>query len=213
MTPSKYTRVARLAELIRNARYGEMVRYCEELIDSGDWRDFTTPTGTRFEFRSHEFDYFLAAVELDTTFIRHAYVHAQDIRNLEEKRLRLADITGRGRDTAAEERRAVVDVAKEYRKAPGGAGARIEKWHGDPVKAVVSRAVSRSARRKAAGVTEQPPREQSWRVRWSDDKSAADVIAEKLLEDDELAKKVFYKLKQRYGKGAPSSEQNRRSAA
>ena len=52
-----YQKVAGLVSKVRNARYGEMVKYLETLIDSGDWRDFSTPAGTRFQFRECEFDY------------------------------------------------------------------------------------------------------------------------------------------------------------
>jgi hypothetical protein len=42
---SHYNNIAGLVSKIRNARYGEMVNYLETLIDSGDWRNFTTPVG------------------------------------------------------------------------------------------------------------------------------------------------------------------------
>jgi hypothetical protein len=64
---ASYEKVADLVSRVRNARYGEMVKYLETLIDSGDWRDFTTPAGTRFQFRECEFDYFLLAMEVDPT--------------------------------------------------------------------------------------------------------------------------------------------------
>ena len=60
-----YQKLAGLVSKVRNARYGEMVKYLETLIDSGDWRDFNTPAGTRFQFRECEFDYFLLAMEVD----------------------------------------------------------------------------------------------------------------------------------------------------
>ena len=69
---SHYNNIAGLVSKIRNARYGEMVNYIETLIDSGDWRDFTTPAGTRFRFRECEFDYFLLTMEVDPTLVRHA---------------------------------------------------------------------------------------------------------------------------------------------
>ena len=69
---SHYNNIAGLVSKIRNARYGEMVNYIETLIDSGDWRNFTTPVGARFRFRECEFDYFLLAMEVDPTLVRHA---------------------------------------------------------------------------------------------------------------------------------------------
>jgi hypothetical protein len=74
-----------------------MVNYIETLIDSGDWRNFTTPVGTRFRFRECEFDYFLLAMEVDPTLVRHAYLYATDVEGLAAKQIRLADITGRGK--------------------------------------------------------------------------------------------------------------------
>ena len=74
-----YARVAELISQVRNARFGEMVRWVEELIDTGIWRDFTTPEGTHFEFHEGEFDYFLAAMEIDPEVVKRAYIHAKDV--------------------------------------------------------------------------------------------------------------------------------------
>ena len=49
---SHWDNVVGLVSKVRNARYGEMVTYLEALIDSGDWRDFSTPAGTHSSFRS-----------------------------------------------------------------------------------------------------------------------------------------------------------------
>ncbi len=71
---SHYNNIAGLVSKIRNARYGEMVNYIETLIDSGDWRDFTTPAGTRFRFRECEFDYFLLTTwTLTHRVLRHGF--------------------------------------------------------------------------------------------------------------------------------------------
>ena len=88
--------VEKLVSGIRNAKYDDMVRHLEELIDSGLWQDYTTESGTRFQFRSHEFDYFLAAMGLDPALIKHAYdaasgrlegMHAKQIRLHRDRKL------------------------------------------------------------------------------------------------------------------------------
>ncbi len=73
MSTSTYSRVEKLVSGIRNAKYDDMVRQLEELIDSQLWQDYTTTTGIRFTFRTHELDYFLAAMSLDPDLIKHAY--------------------------------------------------------------------------------------------------------------------------------------------
>lgn len=60
---------------IKHARFGEMVRHVEDLIDSGDWQDYVTPVGTHFTFWPCEFDYFMLAEDLDPNTIRLAYLH------------------------------------------------------------------------------------------------------------------------------------------
>ena len=121
---ASYQKVAGLVSKVRNARYGEMVKYLETLIDSGDWRDFTTPGGTRFQFRECEFDYFLLAMEVDPTIVRHAYLHAIDVDQLAAKQFRLADITGRGRKPDEGARRPWKQVADEFDGEPSGTAAR-----------------------------------------------------------------------------------------
>ena len=96
MNASRYEQVAQLISQIRNAKFGQMVDYLEELINTGIWQDFTTPEGTHFQFRRCEFDYFLASQEIDPDVVKQAYIRARDVDELDGKRLRLADITGRG---------------------------------------------------------------------------------------------------------------------
>lgn len=196
MTQGPYEHVAQLVSRIRNARFGEMVAHTEELIDSGEWRDFTTPVGTHFAFRRFEFDYFLAAQEIDPTIIRTAYTKATGIDDLAVKIDRLADITGRGRAPVNGDRRTWRDVADQYRSDPSGAGTRIEAW-AQSDSAVVTDSMSRVARtpklRKQFESTGRlPSLKQRWHVDWRDAaKPAAQAIADKLLTDPDLAHEVW----------------------
>jgi hypothetical protein len=193
-----YDKVAGLVSKIRNARYGEMVRYLEALIDSGDWRDFTTPVGTRFQFLECEFDYFLLAMDVDPTLIRHAYAHAKDVEALSIKELRLADITGRGKFTNAQ-RRSRDDIVSALDSDPSGAGARIKaatresfvsERIGRIAKLAEVRAMVSSGKR-----IRNPSARHTWRVEWADtEKPAAQAITDKLLADPELANDVYKRL-------------------
>jgi hypothetical protein len=53
---------------------------------------------SRYQFRSHEFDYFLAVMEVDPTVIRYAYLKAAGIDELHAKLMLLSDVAGRVSD-------------------------------------------------------------------------------------------------------------------
>jgi hypothetical protein len=191
-----YEQIAKLVSSIRNAKFGQMVAYVEQLIDAEDWRDFSTPVGTHFVFHPKEFDYFLAAQDLDPTTIRHAYAHAKDVEEMVAKRIRLADVTGRGAAPQNGDRRAPNEAASAYDGDPSGAGGRIRAWH--QAKAIVvtdatSRAARHPERRKAllAGDLPSPRPRRKWGVEWEDERSTAEMIAARLMKDPELAHEVY----------------------
>ncbi|WP_319431582.1 hypothetical protein [Mycobacterium sp. RTGN5] len=194
---ASYEKVVDLVSKVRNARYGEMVKYLEALIDSGDWRDFSTPAGTRFQFRECEFDYFLLALEVDPTIVRHAYLYADGVDGLMAKQLRLADITGRGK-AAEGDRRPWKQVADDLEGEPSGAAARIRMARDNAGDWFVTQRTGELARdpirrrnvEQGKRVHRDRPNAKVWRVRWSDDKSTADAIAEKLLAEPDLAAQV-----------------------
>ena len=86
MTENPYEEVASIVSRIRNARFADMVNQLEQLIDSGIWREFTTPIGTHFTFQPCEFDYFLAAQEIDPTTVKYAYLKAEGVEHLPRSR-------------------------------------------------------------------------------------------------------------------------------
>jgi hypothetical protein len=199
-----YEKVADLVSKVRNARYGEMVKYLETLIDSGDWRDFITPAGMRFQFRECEFDYFLLAMEVDPTIVRHAYLYADDVDGLVAKQLRLADITGRGK-AADGARRPWKQVADELKGDPSGTAARIRAAQDNAGSWFVTQRTGELARDPARRpkaeqgkpVPRDRPNAKVWRVRWSDDKSTAEAIVEKLVIEPQLAEEVYKELDSR----------------
>lgn len=198
---SHWENVVGLVSKVRNARYGEMVKYLEALIDSGDWRDFTTPVGTHFQFKECEFDYFLLSMEVDPTIVRHAYLYATDVDGLAAKQFRLADITGRGKEPPEGARRPWTAVAKELESDPSGAAARIGAGQGENTRFVNERTgqLARDAKRRRAAeagkrVSRDRPNQKVFQVKWTSDRPAAEVITEKLLKDPDLAEAVYKKL-------------------
>ena len=129
MSGEAYRQVEKLVSGIRNAKYDDMVRHLEELIDSGLWQDYTTENGTRFMFRSHELDYFLAAMSLDPELIKHAYEAASGrLEGMHAKQIRLADLTGRGEPANAAQRRSRKEVMAAYADEPSGTAGRIRVY-------------------------------------------------------------------------------------
>lgn len=199
MSTSKYEQISKLVSNIRNARFGQMVGYLETLIDSGIWQDFTTPVGTRFVFRPCEFDYFLAAQEIDPTVVRYAYLKAQDVDDLASKRFRLADITGRGEPPRNGDRRPRDDVAATYDTDPSGAGQRIRAF-GPVVTKATGRAAADPQLRQAleTGQRTTVDRQLQWKVTWSRERTVAEAIVDKLQRDPKLANQVRKLLTERH---------------
>ena len=202
---SHWDNVVGLVSKVRNTRYGEMVTYLEALIDSADWRDFTTPAGTHFQFQECEFDYFLLAMEVDPTIVRHAYLYAIDVEGLAAKQFRLADITGRGNKPKEDARRAWREVAKECESDPSGAAARIRagqksRFVNESTGQIAADPKRRRDAEAGKPVKRNDPKEKVFQVKWKTDRPAAEVITEKLLKDPDLAEAVYEKLHSRRGR-------------
>jgi len=198
MTNSAFEQVDKLISHVRNAKFGEVVTYLEQLIETEVWRDFETPAGTHFKFQACEFDYFLASQEVDPTMVRWAYIKATDIEGLAARQFRLADITGQGRQPTKHDRREPDEAARMLDADPSGAGARIRHWAKAREQVVTKRtayAAANASRRAALEAGASAGRtlrgEKMWRVRWSDERTPARAIAEKLLTDADLASEVY----------------------
>ena len=199
MSGEAYRQVEKLVSGIRNAKYDDMVRHLEELIDSGLWQDYTTQDGIRFQFRSHELDYFLAAMSLDPELIKHAYDAASGrLEGMHSKQIRLADITGRGEATAPGQRRSRREVMTAYADEPSGAAGRIGAY-GRVVTAGMSKVARDPERREQfeAGVkvSRYSRGARSWHVHAGPEQRLDQAIALKLLRDPGLWPGVFKLLR------------------
>jgi hypothetical protein len=204
-----YRQVEKLVSGIRNAKYDDMVRHLEELIDSGLWQDYTAESGTRFQFRSHEFDYFLAAMGLDPELIKHAYDAASGrLGGMHAKQIRLADITGRGKPATEDQRRSRKEIMAAYADEPSGTGARI-RTYGRVVTAGISKVARDPERREQfkAGVkvSRYPQGVSSWQVHVGPGQSLEHAIVLKLLRDAELWPQVFKLLSAQHQGGSPDA--------
>jgi hypothetical protein len=197
-----YRRVEKLVSGIRNAKYDDMVRQLEELIDSDLWQDYTTEGGDRFQFRSHEFDYFLAAMGLDPELIKHAYDAASGrLEGMHAKQIRLADITGRGQATTEGQRRSRKEVTAAYVNEPSGTAARIRAY-GRVVTAGISTVARDPERREqfkaGAKVSRYSRGASSWHVHAGTGQRLDQAIALKLLREPELWPEVLKLLRAQY---------------
>lgn len=195
MSTDAYSQVEKLVSGIRNAKYDDMVKQLEELIDSHLWKNYTTASGVTFTFRTHEFDYFLAAMGLDPDLIKHAYDAASGrLEGMHAKQIRLADITGRGEPITPAQRRPRKEIAAAYADEPSGAAQRIVAY-GKVVTAGVSSVARDPERREKfkAGikVSRYASGARSWDVHVRADQNLAQAIALKLLRDDELWPQVL----------------------
>ncbi len=195
MSGEAYRQVEKLVSGIRNAKYDDMVRHLEELIDSGLWQDYITENGTRFMFRSHELDYFLAAMSLDPELIKHAYEAASGrLEDMHTKQIRLADLTGRGEAATPDQRRSRKEVMAAYADEPSGTAGRIRAY-GRVVTVGISKVARDPERREqfktGARVSRYSRGACSWHVHAGPGQRLDQAIALKLLRDAELWPEVF----------------------
>lgn len=177
---------------IRNARYETVWMHVQKLLDQPDiWQSFTAGNGRSYEFRSHEFDWFLAELTPDLdTLIRDAMIKAPP-----ELELRYADVTGRGKDTTLKQRRSREELTAVYPDA----AKRLTIARPTQRRAVRFQTLeARKAHLAGESVTRESRRGQrEFRARVSGNADLAQAIVAKLLEDPALADTVYKKLHSR----------------
>jgi hypothetical protein len=220
---TSYDVVAEYVSKIKNARFGEMVRHVEALIEAGDWRDYTVPAGNvRYQFGSHEFDYFLVIMDIDAELVRMSYSRAKDIPDLAAKELRLADLCGKGKTPPKNGRRPWLEVAEALASDPFGAGDKImaagkahllsaasQGYVTKTAALIASDPAKRAATKAGKKVIRRPGNR--WEVKWADERTPAQAIVDKLLADPELAREVYKRLHSH--NVANAAKQKRRSVA
>lgn len=193
--------VAQFISKMQNlTRIAELADAFVDIAESGAWRDYTFATG-HFRFRPSEFDYFLIAtgVQRDDA----ARVLAYNKRSKE-----LVPFMDPNADKRR--RRPLEQAAKEYQAADSlntdlAVKAVELGWTGESGQLTVKKSpVGRRA------LDNRTRREQCWRASWSDERTAAQAIVDKLLAEPELAHEVYKRLHSR--NVANAAKQKRRSA-
>ncbi len=203
--------VAQFVSKIKNlTRIAELADAFVDIAESEAWREYTFATG-HFRFRPAEFDYFLIAtgVRKDDA----ARVLAWNKRSKALQPL-MDDSADRSK------RRPFEQAAREYQAADslntdlvansvelGWTGGKFSDL--DSIPKGVSVPVKSPLSAHARGADQR----KTWRVSWADERSSAEAIVGKLLDDDpELAHEVW-KLLQANQMRITRAEKKRRSAS
>ena len=194
-----------LTTAVKNARYEAVCGYVSKIIDGGEWRDYTVPNGTRYQFRAQEFDWFLAANDLDVDMIRHATAkHGGHARLMQ-----LADLTGTG--STPKTRRTPAEMVADY---PG------ETWAKHTPESPISQQMGRIAKdpgRRAAfeanGTTQDDVLGyQRIHARGKTLEELVDSLIDKIIKAPGLEAAVYRKLDSRRRR-PDTKEEKRRSEA
>lgn len=178
-------KVLAAASAIRNVDADMIGDYVRTLLSSGIWRDYRLPNGTRYQWRSQEFDYFLTVTGLDPALIDHVVRGSGD-------RALLVAVAEATSDRADADRRSVDEVAASYPEI-------ADRLFGHPLAgAAVRRLINKRQAQldfingKGADSAYRPRKR--WEVRWNG-ANETDVVAEaivaKLMSTPELAAMVL----------------------
>lgn len=172
-------KVSTFTSRVKNlARVAELTDAVIDIALSGAWRDYRFATG-RETWRAAEFDYFLIANGVRRDDVNRVLAYNQQAKLLAP----LMDP-----EAGPRKRRPLEKAAEEWTRLNINLVKRAEElgWlnNGRPASPLPERA--RAPRWVA--------RAKGWRVNWSDDRSTAQAIVDKLLTDDVLARDVYKRL-------------------
>lgn len=189
-------KVSAFTSKIQNlSRIGELGDAFDDMAESGAWRDYTFATG-HFRWRASEFDYFLIANRVRRDDVTRVLAY-------NSKRSRdLAPLM----DVAADRRnrRPFEQAAKEYQNADAlntdlvTAAAELGWINGEKFSDIKSTAAGTQIPVKSPIPTftreNRAAKMNRWKVDWSDDRTTAQAIADKLLTNPDLAHEVWKAL-------------------
>lgn len=191
--------VAQFISKMQNlTRIAELADAFVDIAESAAWRDYTFATG-HFRFRPSEFDYFLIATGVTKRDAAAVLAHNKRSKELAPLMHPHAD---------KRRRRPLEQAAKEYQAADSlntdlAAKAIELGWTSESGQLTVE--TSPLGRR---ALNNRTKREQYWRASWSDERTTAQAIADRLLAEPDLAREVYNKLRAVYTR----EERKRRSA-
>lgn len=169
------------------SRLGELTDAVTDMAESGAWRKYQLATGTEI-WRPAEFDYFLIAQGMQNEDVRRVLAYNKRAKLLAPLMDSQADRRRRRTlgQAAAEWHRLNIDLVDRARELGWIPGDRDEITPTDqPIPEWTQRTYSEKKRNKKG---------QQWSVRWNDNRSRGEAIADKLLKDDVLARDVYNRL-------------------
>lgn len=169
---------------VRNLRSDNIVDLIRLFVTSGSWRDYQYPNGDRYQFRAHEFDYFLAQQDIDPRLVADAAVHCND----HELRALLVEAS---LDTVDEHRRSIPDIVATYPMLQSWLTKYGQRTLGPT--AAYQHTSARAALRTGASAN-SARRQTFWKVTLTGDADPAAAIAAKLLAHPDLLDRVLAEL-------------------
>lgn len=169
---------------VRNVNADLVSDHVRDLLATGVWRDYVLPSGSRYQWRSQEFDFFLSAAGFDPTLVDHVIRGSGD-------RALLVAVAQATSDRQHADRRRLDEVTAAYPELAERLRARPLASPG--VRKLINRPAAQNAYINGTGVESASSPCSRWEVRWkgaSSTDAAATAIVSKLLTTPDLAEAV-----------------------
>lgn len=177
-------KVLAAASAVRNVNADLVSDHIRDLLATGVWRDYVLPNGSRYQWRSQEFDFFLSAAGFDPTLVDHVIRGSGD-------RALLVAVAEATSDRQHADRRSLDDVTATYPELAERLRAHPLATPG--VRKLINRPAAQDAYVNGSGVEAASSPRSRWEVRWkgaTDTDTAASAIVARLLTTPELAEAV-----------------------
>jgi hypothetical protein len=177
-------KVLAAASAVRNVNADLVSDHVRDLLSTNVWRDYVLPNGSRYQWRSQEFDYFLSAAGFDPKLVDHVIRGSGD-------RALLVAVAEATSDRQHADRRSLDDVTAIYPELAERLRARPLANPG--VRKLINRPAAQVAYINGSGVEAASSPRSRWEVRWkgaSNIDTAAAAIVGKLLTTPDLAEAV-----------------------
>lgn len=188
--------VSRFTSNIRNlTRIAELLDAFVDMAESGAWREYTFATG-HFRWRAAEFDYFLIANDVRRDDVARVLAYNRRSKELVPLMDKNADRRKRRPfDQAAKDYRATDSLNTDLMKRAVELGWTNEGEYSNLESTSASvKPISLKSPLSGDVISRRNEREHVWRVRWSDERSPAQAVVDRLLADPEMAREVYKRL-------------------
>lgn len=171
--PARGDKVLATVRALKNLSADLVADHARHLLDSGCWRSYRLPNGRVYAWKACEFDYFLAASDIDPRLVESA------VREVDDRALLLA--LARASDQRHPLRRSAEEVVSRYPELAGRLVA--HRIGGTSVHRLLGNDAAAERYRHGSGADVARRERQWWRVSWSghdDTDRAAQAIVTRL---------------------------------